>query len=340
MISEQTIQSVTTLAERLRYEITEMLDHRETELEKVMTLAYHHNKWYTLPNQIQALSAIAAMLSPEKLSRWLKPYSIPVAVPRTVGIIMAGNVPAVGFHDLLCVLLSGHHALIKCASEDNILMQWVARQLAECMQAKERIRFTDRLKGIDAVIATGSDNSARYFEFYFSSIPRLIRKNRNSVAILLGNETTEQLKALCSDFFSYFGLGCRNVSKIYIPTGYDFNPLFAAMQSYSFLLEHNKYMNNYDYHRALYLMNREPFLTNNFVILKEDAALASPVSVIYYSYYENEQALRRHLNEIKDKIQCIVSVDDVPFGKTQQPELWDYADGVDTLEFLLSLPGN
>ncbi len=337
MISEQAIQSVTALAQRLQYEITEMLDHHETELEKIMTLAYHHNKWFTIPNQIQSLSAIISMLSPEKLNRWLRTYNLPVSVPRMVGIIMAGNVPAVGFHDLLCVLLSGHKALIKCASEDNILMQWLARQLAEHMQVREHIHFTDRLKGMDAVIATGSDNSARYFEFYFSTIPHLIRKNRNSVAILRGNETEDQLKALCSDLFSFFGLGCRNVSKIYVPNGYDFDPLFAAMQSYSFLMEHNKYMNNYDYHRAVYLMNREPFLTNNFVILKEEKALASPVSVVYYSYYENEQALRLYLNEMRDKIQCIVSADDVPFGKTQQPELWDYADGVDTLRFLLSL---
>lgn len=339
---ENVIASAALWSARLRYEIDEMLNGVSTELEHVMKLAYQHNKWFTLPNQVQAVSAIAGMLEGNKLKQWLKEYSLPVSSPKTVGIIMAGNLPAVGFHDLLCVLLAGHKALIKCSSEDNILMQWLARRLAADLNATDRINFTDRLKGMDAVIATGSDNSARYFDYYFSKIPIIIRRNRNSVAILSGNETGDELNNLASDIFSYFGLGCRNVSKLYVPAGYDFNILFNALQPWSHLMDHNKYMNNYDYHRAVYLMNRQPFLTNNFVILKESEQTASPVSVVHYHFYENEKALRHHLEEMKDKLQCIISSSegDIPFGKSQKPEPWDYADGRDTLRFLLNIGSN
>lgn len=339
VMMEDIIKSAAALPARLKFELDELLHGHSTELEQVMKLAHQHNKWFTIPYQVQAISAIAAMLEGSKINHWLKPYLLPVSSPKTVGIIMAGNLPAVGFHDLLCVLLSGHKAMIKCSSDDNILMQWLAKQLAEVLHASDRMVITDRLKGVDAVIATGSDNSARYFDYYFSKIPKIIRRNRNSVAVLKGNETEDDLKNLGSDIFSYFGLGCRNVSKLYVPAGYDFNILFNAFQPWGHLMDHNKYMNNYDYHRAVYLMNREPFLTNNFVILKESEQTASPVSVVHYHYYENEKALRLHLEEIKYKLQCIVSnaEGDVPFGKTQQPELWDYADGVDTLQFLMEI---
>lgn len=342
VIMQKSIESAAALSARLKFEVDEMLHGHVTELEQVMKLAYQHNKWFTVSNQVQAVSAIAEMLESRKLSQWLNEYSLPVASPKTVGIIMAGNLPAVGFHDLLCVLLSGHKALVKCSSDDNILMQWLAKRLASDLNASDRIVFTDRLKNIDAVIASGSDNSAKYFDYYFSKIPKIIRSNRNSVAILSGNETEEDLKNLASDIFSYFGLGCRNVSKLYVPAGYDFNILFNAFQQWGHLMDHNKYMNNYDYHRAVYLMNRESFLTNNFVILKESEQTGSPVSVVHYHFYENERALRLHLKEIKDKLQCIVSnsTADIPFGKAQQPELWDYADGVDTLKFLVEIGGN
>lgn len=339
---ENVIASVAALRNRLKYELDEMIHDNVSELEQVMKLAYQHNKWFTISNQVQAVGAIADMLESAKLKQWLNRYALPVSDPKTVGIIMAGNLPAVGFHDLLCVLISGHKAMIKCSSDDNMLMQWMARQLAAGLNASDCINFTDRLKGMDAVIATGSDNSARYFDYYFSKVPRIIRKNRNSVAILKGNETAEDLAGLASDIFSYFGLGCRNVSKLYVPAGYDFNILFNAFQTWSHLINHNKYMNNYDYHRAVFLMNREPFLTNNFMILKESDQIASPVSVVHYSYYENEKALRHHLETEKDKIQCIVSsaAGDIAFGKSQQPELWDYADGLDTLRFLVNLGRN
>ncbi len=339
VIMQKAIESAAALSARLKFEVDEMLHGRTTELEQVMKLAYQHNKWFTVPDQVQAVSAIAAMLESRKLSQWLSAYPLPVAFSKTVGIIMAGNLPAVGFHDLLCVLLAGHKAMMKCSSDDNILMQWLAKQLAADLNASGRIVFTDRLKNMDAVIATGSDNSARYFEFYFSKIPKIIRKNRNSVAVLAGNESDEDLANLGADIFSYFGLGCRNVSKLYVPAGYDFNILFKAFQPWSHLMDHNKYMNNYDYHRAVYLMNREPFLTNNFVILKESEQTASPVSVVHYHFYENEKALRYHLEEIKDKLQCIVSSSkgDIPFGQTQKPEPWDYADGVDTIQFLAEI---
>lgn len=336
---ENTLEKIAKLSSHLSVEISEMLSGHENELNHVMNLAYQHNPWFTIPNQVKALSALSEMMSLEKITKWLKRYSFPVSNPRNVGIILAGNIPAVGFHDILCLLISGHKAIIKCSSNDNILMQWLAKQLASCLDASGRIVFSDRLKGVDAVIATGTDHSAMHFDYYFSKIPRIIRRNRNAVAILQGNESHEDLAGLCSDIFSYFGLGCRNVSKIYVPSGYSFDLLFQAFRSYDFLMEHNKYMNNYDYHRAVYLLNKEPFLTNNFVILKEAEQISSPVSVLHYQFYENEASLRQHLEEVKEKIQCIVSSfpGDVPFGKSQQPEPWDYADGVDTLQFLAEL---
>jgi hypothetical protein len=336
---ENTLEKIAKLSSHLSVEISEMLSGHENELNHVMNLAYQHNPWFTIPNQVKALSALSEMLSLEKITKWLKKYSFPVSNPRNVGIILAGNIPAVGFHDILCLLISGHKAIIKCSSSDNILMQWLAKQLASFLDASGRIVFSDRLKGVDAVIATGTDHSAMHFDYYFSKIPRIIRRNRNAVAILQGNESQEDLAGLCSDIFSYFGLGCRNVSKIYVPSGYSFDLLFQAFRSYDFLMEHNKYMNNYDYHRAVYLLNKEPFLTNNFVILKEAEQISSPVSVLHYQFYENEASLRQHLEEVKEKIQCIVSSfpGDVPFGKSQQPEPWDYADGVDTLQFLAEL---
>jgi hypothetical protein len=259
---------------------------------------------------------------------------------------MAGNIPMVGFHDLLAVLLSGNFAVIKLSGDDKHLLPFVTKILCTIEPAyKERIEFREgRLSEIDAVIATGSNNSARYFEYYFGKIPHIIRKNRNSVAVLSGDEPPEELKKLGADIFSYFGLGCRNVSKLFIPKGYDLNLFFNAIFSYQEIINHNKYANNFDYNRAVYLMgkDKEGLLENGFLFLVKSLEYASPVAVIFYEYYDDIALVNAKLTSDKEQIQCIVSniqaiQNRIPFGKAQQPELWDYADNVDTMEFLIGL---
>ena len=249
----------------------------------------------------------------------------------------AGNIPFVGFHDFLCMLISGNNYIGKNASDDTLLLPWIAEELIKIEpKFKERISFVEKLKDMDAVIATGSNNTARYFEYYFSKYPHIIRKNRNAVAVLTGDEPKEELNLLGEDIFRYFGLGCRNVSKLYVPRGYNFNGFFEAMFSYSQVMQHNKYMNNYDYNRAVFLMRQIPFLENNFLIIREDASIPSPISVVHYEFYDEAEKLKENLAEHKEQIQCIVGRDYIPFGQGQSPALWDYADGVDTMAFLLS----
>lgn len=309
-------------------------------LAEVIGRAYSKNSWFTPENQLRMLESITAMLEENKLKNWLaqyaeRPFS---SQKKNIGIIMAGNIPAVGFHDLLCVLSSGNQASVKLSSDDSILVKWLGELLVSHYKNwKDSLWWVEKIHKPDAVIVTGSNNTARYFQYYFSSIPHIIRKNRNGVAILTGKESKEELIALGHDILDYFGLGCRNVSKLYVPPGYSFNNLFEVLQSWGGLMQHNRYMNNYDYYRAVFLLNKISFLINNFVILKEDVSIASPVSVLHFSYYENEKALRQWLSDHSELIQCIVSQQpgDIPFGKTQQPGLEDYADGLNTMRFCL-----
>lgn len=328
-------------------------DDESSEFQKTLSEALINNAWFTKENQVRALSAIAEMLEEKKLRYWISDYPVlknSTSGKRAIGVIMAGNIPAVGFHDLLCVLISGNILKAKCSSDDRVLLPWISRLLVEIEPGfKDMIFFVDRISDVDAVIATGSNNSARYFEYYFSKYPHIIRKNRNAVAVFSGNETEEDLKNAGKDIFSYFGLGCRNVSKLYVPEKYDFDLFFRSIESFSAVMQHNKYMNNYDYHHAIYLLNNIKFLTNNFLIVKEDKAISTPVSVLNYEYYDDLKSLEKVLGQEKEKIQCIVTgnieIDRkdssgenvVPFGVAQQPELWDYADGVDTLKFLTEL---
>jgi hypothetical protein len=262
-----------------------------------------------------------------------------------VGLILAGNLPLVGFHDVLCVLVSGNIAQIKASSQDARLIKYVLQLLTNIEPAfKERYQFLERLAGFDAIIATGSNNTSRYFEYYFSKVPHIIRKNRNSVALLTGQESKEQLYNLGKDIFDYYGLGCRNVSKMLVPQGYDFVPFFEAIEPHYTVAQHHKYHNNYDYNKAIYLVNRDKHFDNGFLLLKEDSRLASPLAVIFYEEYLDLIAAQQTLTELKDQIQCIVSAAPiqtgnqvVDFGQSQQPALWDYADGIDTLQFLLNL---
>jgi hypothetical protein len=313
------------------------------ELEHLARRAQNKNGWFTLPNIRFALKSWGEQLQAENLERWLAAYPLPdaPAQPKKVGVVMAGNIPLVGFHDLLCVLLSGHVLYAKPSSGDP-LPEFIAQQLLALEpRFAGQLQFSEMLKDMDAYIATGSDNTARYFEYYFRNKPHLIRKNRSSCALLTGRETDEQLKGLGRDMLQYWGLGCRSVSKLYVPQGYAFPRLFESLESWADVQDHHKWVNNYDYHKSIYLVNGDAHLDNGFLLLRESEGLGSPVSVVFYEYYGDEQALEAKLMEQKDRLQCIVGPAelpaDTPFGQAQRPALWDYADGIDTLSFLINL---
>jgi hypothetical protein len=305
--------------------------------------AKNHNGWFTEDNLKHSCKSWSEALSEENLKKWVSKYSFSETTPKTVAVIMAGNIPLVGFHDFTSVLMSGNHILVKQSSNDKQLLPLLADYLQHIEPGfKGRIRFSDEvLSGFDAVIATGSNNTARYFDHYFSKYPHIIRKNRNSVAVLTGDETDRELQSLADDIFMYFGLGCRNVSKLFIPVGYDFENFFKAMFSWKDIIQNNKYINNYDYNKAVYLMSGINLLDNEFMLLKKDPGFSSPIAVVFYEYYKNYEAVEKTLLNHTKQIQCVVSKSgisgEVPFGCAQAPQLWDYADGVDTLDFLLKL---
>ncbi|MEL6972303.1 MAG: acyl-CoA reductase [Bacteroidota bacterium] len=305
-----------------------------------------HNPWFTEANQQQAISAIVDhMLAPEQLSVWWKKYALtePVQQQR-VGLVLAGNLPLVGFHDILCVFASGHQAVVKLSDKDPYLLPAVLRALRQVAPESEAyFSLVDKLKDFDAVIATGSNNTARYFEAYFGKYPHVIRRNRNGVAILTGTETADQLLALGHDIFDYFGLGCRNVAKLYVPEGYDFKPLLEALHEHRQIVNHTKYKNNFDYNYALYILNKVEYLANGCIILTENTSLQSPIACLHYEHYSSEEVLASQLSEIQEQIQLVVGptlsedIPTFPYGAAQQPSLFDYADGVDTMDFLLQL---
>jgi hypothetical protein len=296
-----------------------------------------NNTWFTPAQIALATTNIATeFLQKDKLEQWVAQYPMPKE-QKQVGIVMAGNIPLVGFHDFLCGFVSGHKLLLKLSSKDTVLITHLIHKLSEWEpQVLEQVRVSEMLKDCDAYIATGSNNTSRYFEQYFAKYPHIIRKNRTSVAVLNGNETDEELAKLAEDVFTYFGLGCRNVTQVCVPTGYDFIKLLEVFQRYDDIIHHNKYKNNYDYQLAVYLLNRVPYLTNGSILLVENALPFSAVSVLHYRYYDNEQELTKEL-QTSDDIQCIVGTNFTPFGAAQLPALNDYADGVDTMAFLCSL---
>ncbi|TXB66923.1 acyl-CoA reductase [Vicingus serpentipes] len=301
------------------------------------------NGWFTEVFVLESIDAIAEMLTKENLQEWVSNYEINDFTPKNVGVIMAGNIPLVGFHDFLSVLISGNNVIAKTSSEDNTLLKKIAEILIEIdAELATKIKFVERLENFEAVIATGSNNTARYFESYFGKYPNIIRKNRNSVAVISHNDEKENLNKLGNDIFQYYGLGCRNVSKLYVPKGYNFNQFFEAIfEDFQDIVNNNKYANNYDYNKAVYLLGNNQLLDNNFVLLKEDESFSSPVAVLHYEYYEDIEELKNHLQSQKENIQCIVSneapIESLKFGEAQQPKLWDYADGVDTMAFLTNL---
>lgn len=317
-----------------------LLSLSEAEKEDLAWRAGGQNNWFTPASVKHALNAIGQSLTNEALAQFTGGKSLSPAKPKTVGLVMAGNIPMVGFHDLLSVLIAGHKALIKLSSQDSALMLFIINAIKEIEPAfADRIEVSERLQGMDATIATGSDNSARYFKHYFAKNPHIIRQNRTSVAVIRGGESEDSIKALGNDLFLYYGLGCRNVSKFYVPEGYDFIPFIDALMGYEPVLDHHKYRNNYDYNKSIYLVNREPHLDSGFFMMRQTEDMVSPISVIFYETYANSAELDLKLATNKEKIQCTVSEHgwyegSIAFGEAQQPELWDYADGVDTLEFL------
>ena len=297
------------------------------------------NPWFTPDNVRLALEAIGNTLTDEKLKRWLSVYPMlnENRKPSTVGVVMAGNIPLAGFHDLLCVLITGNRLQAKLSSKDELLMQAVAETLISAERSlKDYIELTSgTLSGFDMVIATGSNNTSRYFEYYFRNIPSLIRRNRNSIAVLDGTETTEELELLGNDIFSYFGLGCRNVSKLYLPEGYDVARLPAFWQRYVSLRGHSGYAANYDHNKAIMIVNKTPFTDAGFVILRNDTSLTPPMAVVNYEFYSGRAMAEKETESLKNLLQCVTGHGYTPFGNSQKPELWDYADNVDTISFLL-----
>lgn len=321
----------------------ELLSKTE-QFNDIFDKAEQQNSWFTRANVTFAFKSWSEALSKNNVQQWLSQYQLPQTTsPKKILIIMAGNLPLVGFHDLLCVLVAGHKAIVKLSSDDRVLLPYLITQIRTfAPEWAEAVAFTDdKVTEYDAVIATGSDNTARYFEYYFGKKPHIIRKNRHSVAVLTGEETPEELQDLGKDIFLYYGLGCRSVSKLFVPQGYDFDLLFQAIYPYKDIIEEQKYANNYDYNKAVYLMSLYKLLENGFLLLKEDEHYGSPIATLFYEYYTNKEALKKKLATDREKIQCVVGhnfIDgEIPFGQTQTPKLWDYADGVNTLTFLLNL---
>ena len=317
-------------------------DPNYSDLQSHLVRAKNLNSWFTHKNIEITFESWATALNEANIKKWLSDYELKKSnEPKNIALILAGNIPMVGFHDLLSVWVCGHKGLIKCASKDEVLLPYMTNFL-EHHANEQAFGYEDKsLKGFDAVIATGSNNAARYFEHYFGTYPHIIRKNRNGIAVLNGSESKSDLEALGDDILQYFGLGCRNVSKVYIPENYDLNALFGGVYPYAKIIEHPKYANNYDYNKAVFLMSEHEFLENGFFMLKQDPTFSAPIACLHYEYYKKEEDLKSHLNVNKDAIQCIVSQMKLPgaidFGTAQKPALWDYADGVDTIAFLNQL---
>ncbi|WP_165779286.1 acyl-CoA reductase [Brumimicrobium salinarum] len=295
------------------------------------------NGWFSEDAIRESLQQIGERLNEEELGEWVNAYEV-AKKPKSVGLILAGNIPMVGFHDVLSTLISGHKAHIKLSRDDKVLIP-VFLDILKTLQPEltEQIQIVDNLKKVDAVIATGSDNTARYFEKYFGHLPRIIRKNRTSVAVITGEESKNELKALGKDIFTYFGLGCRNVSHLILPKNYNLDLIFEAIIDYSDVINHNKYANNYDYYKAIFLLNLQPILENGFLLTREIEDLHAPVSVLHYHFYSSKDEVDAYLNLHAEKIQAVIGKDYLPFGAAQSPALDDYADGVNTLKFLSEL---
>lgn len=335
MTSEQRTDAFVSLGRQLA-------KMEQQALEMLCMEAQNENPWFTPDNMTRALKGIIRLLDKDKLHRWLSAYDFSQRHSKAVGIVMAGNIPFVGFHDLLSVLISGHGAIVKLSSKDSKSIRMLVDLLIQLEpEFRSRIVITNgTLQNMDAIIATGSTNTSRYFTYYFSKYPHIIRKNRTSCAVLTGNESPEELRNLGEDIFSFFGLGCRNVSKIYLPRSYRPENLIANWDAFKTIIHHHKYANNYDYQKSILLVNKLPHLDAGFVLLQENERLVSPIAILFYEYYDSLEELRKVLASQADQLQCVVGqkgIGDVPLGQAQYPEVWDYADQIDTLKFLTEL---
>lgn len=339
MQQSERLQTFITLGDYLRS------PESAPEREEIGYRANFYNNWFTPENTAKALSAIAHdMLTASNLTNWLSAYDPEPAEPKIIGVVMAGNIPAVGFHDLLCVLISGHKLLAKTSSQDLVLIQYLIQKITDINPAfAQRITLAERLNAADAFIATGSDNTARYFHYYFANRPHIIRRNRTSMGLLMGEEGPDEFARLGEDILSYYGLGCRNISALLVPEDYDFIPLLQTLDPLAPTYRNlSKWVNNYDYNKSIYLVNRVHHLDNGYLMLTESESLVSPISAVHYQTYRNQDEAATILQKQADKIQVVASAKgwypgSVPFGQTQHPGLSDYADGVDTMEFLAGL---
>ena len=350
MTLEQRINAFVSLGDFMsQFDGGEKIDHPANEMhfsrgEELIVSEKYRNPWFVENNVRQAIGAIASMLNKARLTTWLSDYNTNPETTKKIGIVMAGNIPMVGFHDLMCVLMSGHELHAKLSSQDKTLLSFFSKVLMYIDSGfEEKLYFhKESLKHCDAYIATGTNNSARYFEHYFGKYPNIIRRNRNSIAVLDGTESQETLKEIGKDIFDYFGMGCRNITKLYVPENYDFDQFFKAIYDYHDIVNHSKYGNNYDYNKAIYLMGSLDLLDNGFVLLKEDQHIASPVGVLFYEYYKDINSLSDELKARDNDIQCIVATNKSFFrqvapGMAQCPAVNEYADGIDTMAFLANL---
>jgi hypothetical protein len=352
LTSNQRIEAFATLGSQLLKEL-QNLSVETQGINQIIQSSQFQNPWFTPDNVQRALQSNLMLLNASSLRTWIEPYSqnFERNNNKTVGLILAGNIPMVGFHDVLSCLIAGFNVQIKPSGDDKLLIPYLLNRLIEIEPVFEaKINIVERLANFDLIIATGSNNSSRYFEYYFKNTPHIIRKNRNSAALITGNESKSELEKLGSDLFHYFGLGCRNISKIFFPKNYNYSFFFEAIESFSPITNHYKYNNNYEYNKAIYLVNGDKHLDNGFLLLKEDARFASPLGVVYFEEYDKLNSIGPFLNENKDNIQCIVCEDSVQkldsfkklkipmtgFGTSQSPGLSDYADGVNILDFLKS----
>lgn len=344
MVTEKQILGLCKLGDYLQQFLNknpENYDAQDEELNLLLKKSEIENPWFTIENQKYALKQWANLFTEEEIKNWLADYKISEK-SKKVGLILAGNIPMVGFHDVISTILSGNIPVIKLSSKDKQMLPFLLKKWNEFSDGNVPFELVEKLENFDAVIATGSNNTARYLEYYFKNKQSIIRKNRTSIAVLKGDETTEELQLLAEDIFRYFGLGCRNVTRLFIPKDFKLDALFENFMNFSEIINHHQYANNYDYHKAIYLLNQENFWDNNFVMLKEDATLFSPLSVLNFSRYENLDEVKNFIKDNENDIQCIVAKPELQlnsenFGEAQNPGLATYADNVDTMKFLETL---
>lgn len=345
MLLEERITSFTKLGQIIENTIShsesDFFTEKTHELKLLTDRQHHINGWFTKENVILVLQSVSSWLNQQSMEKWLSAYTLNTIhfTPKIIGTITAGNIPLVGFHDFLCILLSGHTFYGKLSSQDNTLLPFLAEVLCNIdPRFKEKISFaTGKLANMDAIIATGSNNSARYFDYYFEKYPHIIRKNRSSVAVLTGEETPIEIHQLGYDIFNYYGLGCRSVSKLFVPKEYDFKLFFEGIFEHQNVFNNHKYVNNYTYNKTVYLMQNAKLWDNGFLLLKEDIGLSSPIGVVYFEYYDKKETLQDRLLMDKNHIQCIIGNDFTPFGTSQSPKINEFADGIDTMQFLIDL---